>query len=244
MKKKLNLIQLNIENLTSLWKEASHYNNSFTNSLLFNYSAIENRSWPNRLWFKEELELNTILLAKKIVLSNTPKLIIPYWDIYHSNSNQLLEQNGFVNVFDQIGMSLKNNNLFEEQQNVKIRPVISKNDAIFWSQLFTLSFGYDIHSDTIINTYRNIEYYIVYHKNKAIGTAIVYKTNNITGLHSVGIIPEARRKGFANELMKILLNIAVKNKSEYTTLQTSNMGKGLYSKLGFKEQFQIKNYTL
>jgi len=44
--------------------------------------------------------------------------------------------------------------------------------------------------------------------------------------------------------MKLLINIAVENGNEHITLQASNMGKNLYIKLGFKEQFSIKNYTL
>ncbi len=64
------------------------------------------------------------------------------------------------------------------------------------------------------------------------------------GVHSVGIPPEMRRKGYAKQIMKLLINSAVDNACDYMTLQASDMGKNLYLNLGFKEQFTIKNYKL
>jgi len=244
MKNEKHLTKLNINNLTSLWQEASLCNNSFTTTPLFNYSAIKNMNWPNRLWFNNDLEQEAVLWAKNKVFSDFPNLITSYWDIYGSNANQLLEQNGFVKIFEQIGMSLKINKSFEEKENLKINLISTKDDAIIWSKLFKLSFGYEIHPNIIINTHKNINYYITYYQGKSIGTAITYQTDKVTGIHAIGIIPEGRRKGLANELMKCLLNISIKNKSEYVTLQASDMGRDLYLKLGFNEQFLIKNYKL
>lgn len=244
MKNKEDLIKLNIHNLTSLWQEASLFDSSFNENTLFKYSVIENSNWPNRLWFNHYLKPEPVLIAKEKVFSKFPNLIIPYWDIFDNNSNQLLDQNGFVPLFEQIGMSLKTNNLFEEKKEVSIARVSTKNDSILWTRLFKLSFGYEISPNILANTYKKINYYIPYHKEKPIGTAIIYQTDAVAGIHALGIIPEARKKGFANELMKILINISIREKSKYITLQASDMGKGLYLNLGFEEQFVIKNYAL
>lgn len=244
MKSKPKLIPLNIKNLTSLWEEASHYNKRLFTTLEFNYAAIENMNWPNRLWFNKDLDQETVLLAKNKVFSNYPSLIIPYWDIYGSDSHQLLEQNGFIKFFEQIGMSLEMTKSLKVQVDVKINRISTKDDAIQWSRLFTLSFGYEIHPDILLNTHKNINYYIAYYQDNEIGAAITYQTDNITGIQALGIIPKGRQKGLANQLMKLLLNISIKNKSEYATLQASDMGRELYLKLGFKAQFVIKNYAL
>ncbi len=53
-----------------------------------------------------------------------------------------------------------------------------------------------------------------------------------------------RKRGFAEQIMKRLTNMAVENGSEYVTLQASDMGKNIYLQLGFEEQFVIKNYFL
>lgn len=139
-RKKSNLINQNIQNLTSLRQEASLFSNSFIRSSLFNYAAIEDMNWPNRLWFNKDFDQETILLVKNKIFSNFPNLIIPYWDIYDSNSNQLLEQNGFIKLFEQIGMSLKLRDSFEVQTGLKIIIVSTKDEAITWCKLFKSAF--------------------------------------------------------------------------------------------------------
>ncbi|MFK8036909.1 MAG: GNAT family N-acetyltransferase [Crocinitomicaceae bacterium] len=242
MKNKSNLINQNIQNLTSLWQEASLFSNSFIRSPLFNYTAIEDMNWPNRLWFNKDLDQETILLVKNKILSDFPNLIIPYWDIYDSNSNQLLEQNGFIKLFEQIGMSLELHNSFEVQTGLKIVVVSTKDEAVTWSKLFTSSFGYEIHPNIITNTNKTINYHIAFQHDKAIGTAITYQTNKVIGIHAMGIVPEARRNGYADQLMKLLINQSLKNDIEHIVLQASNIGLDLYKKIGFKEQFKIQNY--
>jgi len=60
----------------------------------------------------------------------------------------------------------------------------------------------------------------------------------------MGNPPEMRRRGFAEEIMKLLINRVFDNQGKYITLQASGMGKNGYLKLGFEEQFIIRNYRL
>ncbi|WP_343328972.1 GNAT family N-acetyltransferase [Polaribacter staleyi] len=120
----------------------------------------------------------------------------------------------------------------------------TEKEANLWTKLFYKSFGYYINPVLLIKPQKNTDYYIAYHKNEAVGTGVLHTTNNVTGIHSVGIIPEQRRKGYAEQIMKLLINKSIHMNSDYITLQSSDMGKGLYLKLGFEEQFSIKNYTL
>ncbi len=53
-----------------------------------------------------------------------------------------------------------------------------------------------------------------------------------------------RRKGYAEQIMKLLINIATEEGVDYMTLQASDMSKNLYLKLGFEEQFTIKNFKI
>ena len=159
-------------------------------------------------------------------------------------TSNILENNGFKLKFEQIGMSRKLNTSFEIKNSLYIQTVSNNSEAKLWTEIFKNSFGYTINLETIIKTFKKINYYIAFHNNVAVGTAMSFKTNNIMGVHSVGIPPEMRRKGYAEQIMKILINLAVKNGCEYMTLQASDMGKNMYLKLGFKEQFTIKNYLL
>lgn len=81
-------------------------------------------------------------------------------------------------------------------------------------------------------------------KEKPVGTTLTFKTNNVIVVHSVGIPPENYRRGYAEQIMKALINMGITNNNDYMVLQASDMGKGLYLKLGFEEDFLIKNYIL
>tara|TARA_R110001592_G_scaffold44184_4_gene142515 strand:- start:3812 stop:4558 length:747 start_codon:yes stop_codon:yes gene_type:complete len=239
-----NLTRLNIENLTSMWLAAGtnlgqHHSNPF-----FSYSVIENSDWPNRLWFNQDLNEETVLSAKKEMLLNFPKLIVPHWETSEKPQYKILEQNGFTKIFEQIGMYLKVDKPYSKHKEMGLNLVSTKPESILWSQLFAKSFGYHIHPSILLETKNSIRFYIVSHLNKSVGTAITYQTKNVFGVHGVGIIPESRRNGLANLLMEQLVNTAIKEETEYITLQASAMGKGLYLKMGFHEQFKIKNYML
>lgn len=240
----MNNIIANIKNLTSLWQTVCKPSNSNFREQDFNYSLIKNSEWPNRLWFDKEINNNTIVLAKEKISLISTDLTIAYWDIYNSDSFKMLEENGFMLKFEQTGMFLKRNHLFSELGNLTLKKVNTENETIKWSELFFKSFGYFINPILLTSSLKNISYYIAYNENEAVGTAILHTTNNISGIHSLGILPEQRRKGYAEQIMKLLINQSIKTDSNYMTLQSSNMGKGLYLKLGFEEQFTIKNYVL
>ncbi len=240
----MNIIASNIENLTSLWRVVSEPFGSYFSNTDFNYSLIKKSQWPNRLWLNQDINQHTISLIKEKLSSVSTNLIIPYWDIYNTNSFELLEKNGFNLKFEQSGMALKLNHLTDVYGFLKLRKVAAKEDTELWSKLFSKAFGYFINPLVLIKTLKKVSYYIAYHQNHAVGTGILHVTNNISGIHSVGIIPEERRKGYAEQIMKLLINQAVKINSDYITLQSSDLGKNLYLKLGFKEQFKIKSYTL
>ncbi len=240
----MNNIKLNIENLTSLWRAVSEPFDSYFREPDFNYSLIKNSEWPNRLWFEQDINKEKVLLAKNRIISCPTNLVIPYWDIYNSNSFKILEENGFNLKFEQIGMSLKRDYIFAELSSLNLKTVSTQKEAELWSELFSKSFGYHINPILLSKSQENTTYYIAYHKDEAVGTGILHSANNVSGIHSVGIIPEQRRKGYAEQIMKCLINKSIEINSHQITLQSSDMGKGLYLKLGFEEQFVIKNYEL
>jgi len=244
MKETTNLIHANIKNLTSLWKTVGISFDSYCKTPDFEYCEINNTEWPNRLWLNKNINQETIDLIKEKLATTPSNITLPIWNIYDKNEDTILGLNGFKVKFEQVGMSLKLSNPFDIKSDVKIQLVTNDTEAKLWSELFIKSFGYVISFDTIIKTLKDINYYIAYHDGLAVGTAILHETNNVMGIHSVGIPPEMRRRGYAEQIMKLLINIAVENGNEHITLQASNMGKNLYIKLGFEEQFLIKNYTL
>ncbi|NIJ45221.1 ribosomal protein S18 acetylase RimI-like enzyme [Wenyingzhuangia heitensis] len=244
MKEKTNFITENINNLTTLWKTVGTPFNAYFKSADFEYCEIKNSEWPNRLWFNQPTNQKIIDVLKNKAATTEAKITFPIWNLNNKDQQALLEQNGFKLKFEQIAMCLKPNDLFEVENTVKIELVTNQNQATLWSDIFLQSFKYTISTETINKTLKNVDYYLAYHNNIAVGTAIIFNTNNVAGIHSVGIPPAMRRKGYAAQIMKLLINKAIKNQAELITLQASNMGKNIYLNLGFKEQFLIKNYIL
>lgn len=234
----------NIHNLTSLWKTATLAFDSYQALPYFDYAYIEDCQWPNRLWFHQDLTKKSVLAAKSI-LENAPiQLTIPYFDIYNSKSFELLEAEGLEVCLEQVAMFLKPKELLEEKSDFHLEIVANETQANLWAELFKQAFGYLISAETILRNLPYVSYYLAYDNEQAVGTGMTNITHKTLGVHSIGVPPAMRRKGFAEAIMIKLINKAIQNQIETITLQASNMGKGLYLKLGFQEQFAIKSYRL
>lgn len=243
MAKNINLIVDNINNLTSLWKtvgapfQAHHKNDDFE------YCKIENSGWPNKLWFNGDLNQNSAEKAIQIIQSN-PSLVIPYCAIYGTKSNEILEAKGLVKKTEQVAMALQLDTPFEQQNTLQYKRVLNEQDAKIWSDLYPNAFGYIISKEILVQNWKEVQFHLVTYQNQPIGTFMLFQTKNNVGIHGVGVIPEMRRKGLAEEIMKYALNLAIDLNAEYALLQASVMGKGIYTKLGFEDLFTIKNYIL
>ena len=240
----MNLSLKNIENLTALWKTVGNQFNGFQEQQGAQYSEVKDTQWPNRIWFHNKVNQEKINDLKNNLKTITSNMTIPIWNIYSKNDTKIIEENGFNLKFEQVGMSLKLETSFELQKDFRLILVTNTNEANIWAKLFEKSFGYVIGSKTVESTLKTINYYIAFDGNLPIGTALSFETNNTIGVHSVGIPPKNRRLGYAEQIMKHLINQAVKNNNDYMVLQASEMGKGLYQKLGFKSDFMIRYYTL
>jgi GNAT superfamily N-acetyltransferase len=239
--KNTNLIKDNIDNLTDFWKTVGAPFLSYHKENSIEYCKIENSGWPNKLWFKEDFNFQELPKIIQIV-KNNPGLVIPYWDIFNSKSNELLEEKGFQIRTEQVAMFLKLDQKFSLQGNLAFKKVSNGDDAKIWSDLYPNAFGYVISKEILIQEYQNVHFYLVSLEGKPIGTFMLFQTGKNIGIHGVGVIPEMRRKGFAEEIMKFAMNLSIDLNAEIAHLQASAMGKDIYSRLGFQDLFVIKNY--
>ena len=243
MKKEKNIQQKNIENLTELWKTVGIHFNGYHQFSEFEYAEAKDTQWPNRLWFHKKMNQENIDEIKSKLTTISSDITIPIWD-YYPNNIQLFVANDFKLKFEQVGMSLKLETSYGLNENFKLLLVSNKKEATIWAKLFQKSFGYVIGDKTVLKTLKNINYYLAFDGDTPVGTALTYETDTIVGAHSVGVPPENRRKGYADKIMKALINKGIENNNEFMVLQASEMGKGLYLKLGFHADFSIKNYVL
>jgi len=241
--KNTDLIKDNIDNLTALWKTVATPLLSYHKSDGFEFSQIKNSGWPNRLWFREDITEENLPQILDIIEKN-PGLIIPYWDIFGSHSNTIFEKNGFKIRIQLAAMALKLSEKFPLLNNLTFKRVLNEEDAKTWSDIYPLSFSYVISKETLVHNYETIKFYLVHLDEKPIGTLTLFQTGKVMGIHGVGVIPEMRKRGFAEEIMKFALNEAIDSGAEYAHLQASPLGKGIYTRLGFEDLFLITNYFL
>jgi GNAT superfamily N-acetyltransferase len=239
----IKLIKENIDNLTSFWKTVGIPFFAYHKKEAFEYCKIDNSGWPNKLWFRKDLTVEVLPEIIKTV-QNNPGLVIPYWNIFESNSNLLLEQNGFKIKTEQVGMFLKLDQKFPLQNNLDYKKITTNEDAKIWSDLYPNAFGYVIKKEILVQDYENASFYLVSFQQQPIGTFMLFQTAKNIGIHGVGVIPEMRRKGFAEEIMKFAINLSIDLNAETAHLQASAMGKAIYNRLGFADLFLIKNYVL
>jgi ribosomal protein S18 acetylase RimI-like enzyme len=133
---------------------------------------------------------------------------------------------------------------FRYESNLDFKRVTNEEDAKIWADLYPDAFGYVISKEILIQNYNQVHFYLFSLDKQHIGTCMLFQTGNTIGIHGVGVIPEMRRKGFAEEIMKFALNLSIDLKAEYALLQASAMGKEIYTRLGFEDLFVIKNYIL
>jgi ribosomal protein S18 acetylase RimI-like enzyme len=236
-------VKANIENLTSLWKTASEHFQTYYEGDGFAHSSIPDSQWPNRVWTTQK-DLK-VPLANIIEIMDKNGLVLSYFDLPTSNNRKeiaLMEDKGLSEKGVQHGMAIQLDQSFDKPTRLSFQMIKNAAEVKPWCNAFKQSFGYEISEETLYTTYQKIDYFNVYYQNKVIGTIILYITNGVAGIHSLGIIPEMRGKGFAREAMHFILNLAIEKEATVATLQASGMAKSMYESLGFYTQFIMRNY--
>lgn len=240
----MDLIKANIDNLTQLWTTVGVRTETLYSDENIEYCTISNSEWPNRLWFTDNVNPMMIERAREILLQSKVPMKVSLW---HNTDciNELFVKNNMVLLSEQAGMTVQLTTEFESDPGIQFRKVSTQKEAALWAELFRHSFGYIISRDVIIQSSEEVNYFVCYCNNSPVGVCLLYHNNShVIGIHSMGIIPEMRRRRFAEEILRKILTNSKRLGFSYAVLQASKMGKPLYSKYGFIEEFTIKNYQL
>lgn len=229
----------NVENIISLWTEVSKPFNAHFHKENYTYCYIPFSAWPNRLW-SYRFTANVVDEAIHEIRNGKQKLTISYW----GDDHDLFIAKGFEQKNQQVSMSLPLQEKLVHESRLQLVPVTTLEQSIQWSQAFQSAFNYFIHEDVIFNSPEPVQFYVVMLGNEVIGTALLYIHNGIAGVHSVGVIPAMRKMGYAEEIMKTLINKSIESNASWCMLQASKMGIGIYTRLGFKEDFLFTHYHL
>ena len=235
----MNLKEKNVENILSLWTMVNTPFNTNYSKENYNYCYLPFSDWPNRLWswnFTPEVLDDAINEMR----NGKEKLMISYW----GDNHDLFLSRGLEQRSQQTAMSLQLTERPVYEKRLQLIRVTNEEQARHWADTFTIPFGYHIHENIVAQSCDKVQFYLVFLENTLIGTALLHIEHGIAGIHSVGIIPEVRRKGYAEEIMKILIDMAMDSNVSHCVLQASAMGKGIYARLGFTEDFLFTHYKL
>lgn len=238
----MNQIQLNTNNLTKLWTLGGMTSGHFYANDDYVVSLVHSSEWPNRLWFNHVPDER--VMDEIFERWDMNDITVPVWGNDLQRKEDVLKSYGFKQKNVLTGMSLSLGVPIQLTNRLIVNKVDSGIKAKEWSELFLSAFGYHIDFKTVINTMHKVDYYIGSFNGKPVGTGALYiDPLGVAGIHSMGIVPDQRRKGYAEELLLSLLNTAKLKGAEYAMLQASAMGEGLYLKTGFKTDFQLKNFV-
>lgn len=240
----MDFIQSNILNLTHLWKTVAETFNAYSGDETLGYCYTEDFEWPNKVWLKSNPNEAALKDVYELMVKSQSKLTFSFFDLDIEGKNETIERAGFDEKSVQYGMSLELKDTFKTHKVLKFELVTEPEAARIWSNTFHSSFGYYINEETLKRTFERVNYFLIYDNNTLVGTVIKHDTSSTIGIHSLGIIPEMRGRGYATEIMHHILNESIEKGLKLVTLQASLMAKSMYEKMGFKTQFIMRNYKL
>ena len=241
---KKDLEKNNIDNLTQLFKIMGASSHCYEHEKSFNIS----HSWPGKLWVDYNYDENDIQTLICKAVKEKISYTIPLWDKKDKStllSVKALEENGFIVTFEQIAMALDVEAVpLPTKNNLDIQYIGSKENINTWVQIASESFSYPINNKVIHNISKeeNIDLLLAYKEGVAVGCALVFTNSNVAGVHLVGVPSSYRGQGIAQNIMQETIAFAKREQIRYITLQASALGLGIYKRLGFEEQFVLKNY--
>jgi len=238
------LNKANIHNLTSLWKKMGIEQHS----QLTKKQLSQSLSWPNRYWFDWEVKTGQIPELAKAIMELPENLVLPIW---HGSPEtpgfleQILINNGFTISFEQTAMYLDlTSHTVRECRPTGMSRIRSLQEVEVWTKVASEAFSYDIDAAVIykIAADPDVQLLVTRSQGEAAATALLYKTADVIGVHQLGVAKRHQGKGIASSLMQHVIRTCKDWNGRYVVLQASAEAESLYIRLGFNQQFKVRNY--
>jgi len=241
----------NVRNLTNLW--------SAMGATPMGDALHASQSWPDRLWLGVDVqpERSDVMRWIQADRGDARSMVLPVWCrselgraqpanmIEGLDLEEQLHSAGYSVSFEQTVMSMDLANWrADAAANNGVELVRVVDEAAGWAEVASRSFGYTVDpgvAEALVEA-PGVGMLMARKAGAWVGTGLAFATGDSIGLHMVGVLPEARRKGIARKIMVAMLNEARTQGFAQGMLQASDMGEGLYRQLGFSAFGRIKNY--
>ncbi|HEX2696283.1 MAG TPA: GNAT family N-acetyltransferase [Anaerolineales bacterium] len=164
-----------------------------------------------------------------------------------------LEAHGFVHIGDQPGMAIDLHSLNGHFPSpLEIKPVRNVNQLKEASRVPVSAFGepgfiadamLDMMSSFGFDPDASVQTYCGYLGGEPVAVSSIFYGAGVAGIYNVATLPEARRKGFGTAMVAAPLREARQKGYRVGILQSSEMGYGVYQKMGFQENCKMNLYV-
>ncbi len=171
-----------------------------------------------------------------------------------SDWESFLTRHGFGFTDGTPGMALDLRDLPKSpplKDGFEIRMVEDKAEMRTWAHVFTLGYGMPPDwEEAVFDTWLQmgldfpIRNYLGYLDNEPVSTSTVFYSAGVAGIYDVATLPEARGQGLGTILTLVPLLDARGSGYRIGVLQSSDMGFGVYQKMGFQHLCQIEYFYL
>lgn len=134
---------------------------------------------------------------------------------------------------------------------LKIQAVEDKSTMRTWAHVFTIGYGMPPAWEGMIFEVWNalgldfpVRNYLGYIDGEPVSTSTVFYGAGVAGIYDVATLPEARGRGLGTALTLTPLLDARQAGYRIGVLQSSEMGFGVYKRMGFRHLCQIENFYL
>lgn len=133
----------------------------------------------------------------------------------------------------------------------EIRAANDEETMRTWAHIFTLGYGLPTDwEDPVFEAWIRLgldspmRNYVGYLDGTPVSTSCVFLGGGVAGIYNVATLPDARGKGIGAALTLRPLVEAREMGYRIGVLQASDMGFGVYQRLGFRHLCQIENFYL
>lgn len=163
-----------------------------------------------------------------------------------------LEQEGFHKGSAFLGMVFDLANpikLPKEIAGISVNSVNHKEQLIEWIKPMQVAFEIDDASShfcagSLARLFDDprFKHFYVEDKGKIVGVGSLFTENGVSGFYNLGVLPEYRKQHIATALKCHRLTVSQSLGSKFAILQSSDMGRDLDQRLGFKPVFDFVPY--
>jgi N-acetylglutamate synthase-like GNAT family acetyltransferase len=162
----------------------------------------------------------------------------------HDRTRQAALELGLTHAERVPGMAMRPGELVEPNSDLEIR-LTSAHDADETNELLAVSFGapkelFDAFNEALARI-ESASWYIGRAHGQIVTTAIGFTAGDSTGVFNVGTSPDKRGRGYGAAITARVVRDGFAAGSELAFLQSSEVGHGVYRRLGFRD---VEEYVL